>query len=268
MRNIPPGNYRMTVRQQPPPGPRVDDGSGPQGEFASMLISVMSDVDDILVTTSPGATIAGTIQFENGPPQLTGNQASFQMRVNAMPADPEGNIGANSPQPALVSPDLTFTMKGLAGELLLRSGAPNNFIKAVFLGAEDITDTPHEFKTGDRVTIVMTSRTSTVEGTVTDAAGKPTSDALITLFSDDKAFWRTTSLRTKRASADASGHYRLTGLLPGRYILVAMPRDRMMGFPFNDPSSFEALAKEGTTIVVGEDEPRQVDLKVSAGGGH
>src|SRR5262249_56802856 len=104
--------------------------------------------------------------------------------------------------PALVAPDLTFTMKGLAGEMLLRSNAPNTYLKAVLLGAEDITDTPREVKTGDRVTIVMTSRAATLDGTVTDAARKPTSDALILLFSDDKSFWRTASIRTKRSGVE------------------------------------------------------------------
>jgi len=152
--------------------------------------------------------------------------------------------------------------------MLLRSNAPNTYLKAVLLGAEDITDTPREFKTGDRVTIVMTSRAATLEGTVTDAAGKPTSDALIVLFSDDKSFWRTASIRTKRSGVEPNGHYRLTGLLSGRYVLVALPRERMIAFgALADPSAFEALAKEGTTVVVGEDEQRQVDVKVSAGGG-
>jgi protocatechuate 3,4-dioxygenase beta subunit len=271
MRNIPPGNYRLTVRQQTPPGAvRTLDGSASeQGEFASVPLSITDDLENILITTSPGATIAGTIMFENGPPQLAANQTSFQMRVFAQTGDPDGMMGAPSPQPALVTPDLTFIMKGLSGEMLLRSSAPNNVVKAVMVGADDISDTPREFRNGDRVTIVMTSRTSTLEGTVTDAAGKPTTEAFLILFSDDKASWRSASIRTRRGNVDlATGRYKLTGILPGRYILVALPRDRMNAFgSLNDPSVFEALAKEGTTVVVGEDEQRQADIKISAGGG-
>jgi len=271
LRNVPPGNYRLTVRQQPPPGPRNPDGSpAEQGEFASMPISVAGDLDDILITTSPGATITGNIVFENGPPQLAANQGPSQMRVFGQIGDPENMTGAPSPQAALVTPDLTFTMKGLAGELLLRSSAPNNVVKAVMLGADDVSDTPHEFKNGDRVTIVMTSRAATVEGSVTDAAGKPVTDALLIMFSDEKSSWRSTSIKTKRGSADPTGHYRITGVLPGRYFLVALPRERMNALgPSSDQSAFEALSKEATTVVVGEDEQRQVDVKISAGsGGH
>jgi protocatechuate 3,4-dioxygenase beta subunit len=270
MRNIPPGTYRLTVRQQNPPNAaRNPDGSFAEpGEFASLPMTISADVDDILVTTSPGVTITGTVVFENGPPQLTQGQQSFQMRVNATPGDAEAMMGAPTPSPALVGPDLSFTMKGLAGEFLLRSNALGNTLKAVQLSGEDITDTPREFKAGDRVTLVLTSRASTLEGNVTDAAGKPVTDSSLILFSEDKAAWRSNSIRTRRGGTDANGHYRLTGLLPGQYYLVALPRERMNGLTLGtDPSVFEALSKEGTTLVVGEDEQRQVDVKVSVGGG-
>ena len=62
----------------------------------------------------------------------------------------------------------------------------------------------------------------------------------------------------------------MTGLLPGRYYALAAPRERMNISSMNqDATFFEQLAKDATTIVVGEDETRQVDLKLVplAGGG-
>jgi protocatechuate 3,4-dioxygenase beta subunit len=269
MRNIPPGTYRLTVRQQPQGGLRNPDGSpADAGEFVSMPLTIANDMDDILVTTSPGVTITGTVVFENGPPQPQQGQAPFQMRVTATPGDPENSLGAPNPPPALVSPDLTFTMKGIQGEFLLRGSAPGNVLKSVQVSGQDITDTPREFKAGDKVTLVLTSRASTLEGNVTDIAGKPATDASLLLFSDDKASWRGNSIKTRRAGTDPNGHYRMMGLVPGRYYLIALPRDRMNGLTLGaDPSIFEALSKEATTLVVGEDEQRQADLKVSAGGG-
>jgi hypothetical protein len=265
MRNIPPGNYRLTVRQPPigPGGPGTD-----MGEFASIPLSINSDLDNILVTTSPGATITGTVVFESGPPPVPQGRNSSPLRVIASSADPENSMGAPLPRPALVSPDLTFTMTGMAGELLLRSSAPGSYLKAVQISGEDIIDTPRDFKNGDRVTLVLTSRAATVEGNITDLAGKPVTQAGVIIFSDDKANWRSTSIRTHRAGADANGHFRLPGLLSGGYFILALPRERLNGLTLgNDPSVFEALSKEATTLVVGEDEQRQVDLKVSAGGG-
>jgi hypothetical protein len=53
--------------------------------------------------------------------------------------------------------------------------------------------------------------------------------------------------------------------MPGRYFIAAVPRERLNG-PF-DAALFEQLSKEATTIVVGEDETRQADLKLISGGG-
>jgi protocatechuate 3,4-dioxygenase beta subunit len=262
MRNIPPGNYRMVVRG------RAAGGETPQnepGEMANMALTVASDLEGLMIATAPGAVITGDVVFEQGPPQLQPGQNMPTIRVNAQVADPENNMGMPGPQPATVTPDNTFTMKGMMGEFLLRSSAPGQFLKRVMLGAEDITDTPREFKNGDKVTLVMTSRASAVEGDVTDAAGKPVTDAALIIFSDDKAAWRMNSMRTRRTGVDPNGHYRAMGLMPGRYYVVATTRERLNVPSMNvDPSFFEQLVKDATTFVVGEDEQRQVDLKMVA----
>lgn len=268
MRNIPPGNYRLVARGRPM-GPDMPPNE--PGEMATMLLTVSSDIEGLMLATAPGATITGDVVFEQGPPQVQPGQTAPVVRVNAQIADPENNMGMPGPQPATVTPDNTFTLKGLMGEFLLRGNAPGQFLKRVMVGAEDITDTPREFKNGDKVTLVMTTRASTVEGNVTDAAGKPVTDAALIIFSDDKSAWRMNSMRTRRTTVNPSGHYRAMGLLPGRYYILATTRERVNVPSMNvDPSFFEELAKEATTVVVGEDEQRQVDLKMvvpATGGG-
>jgi protocatechuate 3,4-dioxygenase beta subunit len=261
MKNIPPGNYRLTVRQNQT-GPRNPDGSPAEpGEFANMPIVVNGDLENLLVMTNPGVTITGQIVFEHGPPQQQGTQPLPAVRVNAMIGDPSENMGMGipMPQPAVVGQDLTFTMKGLMGELLLRANMPMQYLKSVTVNGTDITDTPREFKSGDRVTITLSSRAATLEGNVTDAAGAPVREAALLLFSDDKASWRSNSIKTRRSIVDANGHYRMMGLLPGRYFIIAVARERLNSLM--DPSVFEELSKEATSLVVGDDEQRQVDLK-------
>jgi hypothetical protein len=263
MRNVPPGNYRLLVRQTRPfvpgPGPQTD-----LGEMASMPLTIVgADVDNLMVMTSPGVTITGQVVFEQGPPSAM----SGQVRVMATVGNPEEMSGLQSPQPAIVKPDLTFTMKGLMGEFLLRTAAPNQYLKSVTLGGEDITDTPREFKAGDRVTITITSRGSTLEGNVVDAAGAASTDAGIMAFSEDKATWRFNSTRTRRSVVDADGHFRVPGLMPGRYLVAAVPRDRLNMPMSGDTTFFEELSKVATSVVLGEDEERRVDLRVVTGSG-
>jgi hypothetical protein len=103
---------------------------------------------------------------------------------------------------------------------------------------------------------------------VTDAKGSPVAEASIMLFGEDKGSWRAISVRTRRASPDQTGHFRLIGVLPGRYYIIATPRERLALPSFAmDAGYFEQFAKEATSLVIGEDEQRQVDLKLSAGGG-
>lgn len=262
MRNVPSGNYRLIVRQTRPYSP----GTGPQtdpGEMANMPLTIAgADVDNVMVMTTPGVTITGHVVFEQGPPPMGG-----LVRVMATFGNPDDMSGLQSPQPAFVKPDLTFTMKGLMGDLMLRASAPNQYLKSVIVGGEDITDSPREFKASDRVTITLTSRASTVEGNVVDATGAASTDAGIVLFSDDKASWRGNSARMKRTFADAAGHFRIAGLMPGRYLIAAVPRDRLSMPTMGDTALFEELSKVATSITVGEDEERRIDLKLVPGNG-
>ena len=169
VRNIPPGEYRLVFRQQQNVTPFSTEPPEPV-EMASVPISIVAaDVDNIMVVTSLGTTITGQIVFEAGPP--TGNVTN--MRVFASATSMTDSAGVPSPQPATVTADYRFTLKGLMGEYVLRTGIANQFIKSVTVNGEDVTDAPHEFKSSDRVTITLTSSVATIEGNVTDLRDVP-----------------------------------------------------------------------------------------------
>jgi hypothetical protein len=285
MRNIPPGSYHLVVRQMQViagrggaagdvvnfVGGRIGGPGADPMEMATVPLTIAADMDGLSITTSPGATITGQIVYEQGPPQNgSSNAPNNTVRVNAQIGDPD-NAPMMGPNPnTTVAADGTFTLNGLQGEDLLRANGGGQFLKSVTLGGEDVTDTPHEFKPGDKVTVTMTSRASTLEGAVTDEKGEATSNAGIVLFSDDKAAWRTNSIRFRRTGADATGHYRIPGLPPGRYMVIAVSRENLVGQQF-DAAYIELLSKSATSLVIGEDDQRQVDLKVvtiDTGGGH
>ena len=262
MRNIPAGDYRFTMRPQQIMVP----GSPPSGEtveMASAALTIAGDVDNLLLTTSPGVAISGRVIFEQGPPTVGLNN----MRVFATHLNPEDSGGLPTPPPATVGSDGTFTLKGLMGEYTLRASIPNQFTRKISLNGQDITDAGREFKSGDRVTITVTSRASTVEGNVSATRDGELSEAGIILFSEDKGAWRLNSMWTRRTGVDGNGHYRLQGIMPGRYYVAAVLRDRLNRGPAGvDAAFFEELAKEATAVVVGEEEQRTVDLRVLSGG--
>lgn len=262
MQNVAAGDYRIVVRlRQPQPGPQ---NSIDMGEVAVVPITVAgADLDNLAIVTTTGAAISGHVIFEPTPPSV---QQATQLRVFAALADPAGAPGIPTPPPASVKSDLSFSMKGLIGEYLLRvQGTPQDwYVKSVTTGATDLTDTPHTFKTQDQVTVVISTRAAALEGTVTNAAGEPVGDAGIMMFAEDKASWRPNSLFTRRSMSSPKGTYRVAGLRPGRYYIVALPRERLnVPTATADAAYFEELAKGATTIVINEDETRTMDLKLA-----
>jgi protocatechuate 3,4-dioxygenase beta subunit len=173
MRSVPAGSYRLIVR---PRSMTPGEAPGPEPESAVVPITVAgADLENIVILTSPGVTISGRLAFEQRPPQTTAG-----LRVFVSPADTQNSFpGLPMPQPATVAQDMTFTIAHLMGEVLLRTSVVGQTLKSVTLNGEDITDTPHAFKQGDRVVLTLTSRVATVEGTVTDSSGKPASAAIV-----------------------------------------------------------------------------------------
>src|SRR5262249_4746541 len=133
-RNVPPGEYKIIARQIVNRPPNSDPRTSfDPGEFAVVPISLTDDVDDLLVTASPGARITGQVVYESGPPQLLPNgQPPPPPRINAQQPDPQNFGGMPTPQGVQASADLTFTIKGFVGEYLIRAnGSGNQFMKAV-----------------------------------------------------------------------------------------------------------------------------------------
>ncbi len=266
LQNLAPGTYRLSVRQrQQAFGPNGPEGD--PGEMANVPIAVAgADIENLTIVTAPGVTLKGRIEFEPAPPQ----RLPTEMRISAVPADPDEMM--SGPQPnTVVQRDMTFRLQGLSGEFMIRSFGgvpPNSFVKAVLLGGVDISDAPREFKNGDEVTVVVSSRPSSIEGTVTDTKGSPITDAGIILFPDDKALWRANVTRVRRGSPDGQGRYRLSPLHPGAYFILAAPRERLNTPPGTDYAVFyQELSRDATTVVINEDETRTVDLKVVIQGG-
>lgn len=265
MQNLAPGNYRLIVRQRQqvfgPNGPEGDPG-----EMADLPITIAAaDLENLTVVTSPGVTLTGHVEFEQAPPE----RPSTSMRITAVPGDPDSPSFGPAPG-AAVQKDLTFKIHGLSGEYLIRAmgGLPPNYVvKAVLVEGSDISDVPRQFKPQDHVTLLLSSRGATLEGTVTDAKGTPTSGAGIIVFPEDKASWRANSIRVQRSSPDAQGHYRFGPMHPGRYFIVAVPWDRLNTRPGTDYVAFyDELSKDATAFILNEDETRTVDLKVATGG--
>lgn len=260
-RSHPPGTYQVIARMQ-------DESGDNTVEYASMAVTLVDrDLDDIVVSMKPTVNLAGRVVFETAPATAVTADA---MSVRAQPKD-RSILSAVPVHPAAVAADFTFTLRRLAGELIVRpNGRLNNwFLKAVLLGNRDVTDVPTEFRAEDsgRLEVVLTTRASELTGNVSNDKGAPPATCTVVLFGEDKATWFQSSTRVRVTNPGRNGRFSIKGLRGARYYLIAIPVDRGLNSQSVDAAALEPLVKDATPLVLGEDEQRVVDLKLTNTGG-
>ena len=260
--NVPPGSYELVGRYMPQqpiqPGMMPMRPGGPEGqEYASVSIEVgNSDVENVFITTRPGATVAGQIVFDG--PALEGR------RANVFVQNPTRRQFMGSPLVEVA--DGTFTLKNVFTPILLRgsTGGPGWGLKAVLLRGRDITDEPVAFTERDsgQLQVVFTSTAPSLEGAVTDQAGTPVTAATILLFSEDPANWGVHSSFFRRGGLGKEGRYQMAGLREGRYFAVAIPPELGMNMARPTAEFLETLSKVATRVLLNPGETRTVDLSL------
>jgi hypothetical protein len=257
-----PGNYRLIARMR-------DDSDENTVEYGSVALTLVDEnLEDVIVSMKPTVNLAGRVVFEPAPaPALAANALSIGAQLQERWTSFDLRVS-----PAAVTTDLTFTLRRLAGQMLLRPNGrvmTNWFLKAVLLGTQEITDVPTEFREEDsaRLQVVLTTRASELTGNVTGTKGEPVANCNVVLFGEDKAGWFPWSTRFRTVRPDRDGRFSIKGLRSGRYYLIALPPERSINAQAIDPATLEPLVKEATALVLGEEEQRQVDLKVVAKGG-
>jgi hypothetical protein len=223
------------------------------GQFGSSPVTVAAAPDGaprpVALTLRPLATARGRVVFEGGasPPAPGTGGISFQ------PTDfTSGPAGSNRIASATAA-DWSFQVPNLAWHGVLRWSAtstrPAWVLSRVMLQGRDITDTPYDFQTADvnGLEVVVTNRVGSVSGTVV-SGGEPVPEAGVFILGADSAAWTYFSRTLRTGRTNEHGAFNLTGLLPGRYLAVAMSSRN----PPVDPNSIVALRSLATPIVVVE----------------
>ena len=251
LRALEPGDYRLQIGSGFAPSPTSVNG---RTEFVDAPITVNADSTDMVVMTQPGIGLAGRIVFAEGTPSPVP-----EMRIVFRRPDPT----RPSDVVATFGDELRFFGSDVFGSQLVRVAPPAGWIvKAVTLGGADITDVPTVFgrQHNDQLQIVLTSRSSAVEGTVRGDAAGPLPDATVYVFSEDRASWSISSPRTTVTDVGPNGRFSAGGLAAGRYYAIAIERSGFRLPPQAGTAFFELLSRDATPFIVGEAERRTVDL--------
>jgi len=258
---LPPGDYVLQAR-----GRTVVDRS-PDMEFGSLPIIVNgSDIDSLVIVTSPGAAVTGRVTFggRTAPPTVSA------MRVTAVSTD--AVLMATGPGAGLeevsasIARDGMFRLRGLSGSRLFRIVNPPEgwSIKIVRISGVDVTDTPYEFKGGETISsleIELTDRTTQLNGTVTGSRNERVMDFAIVVFPDDRKLWRPHSRLVRAARPDQEGRFQIRDLPPGRYSVIAL--DYLEQGSESDSDLLDRLKPNATSVTLDEGETQQLSLKLS-----
>jgi hypothetical protein len=256
--NVPPGRYNLQVRPNGMPGAN--------SEFATVKVTVGNDdIDNLIVTTSVGATARGVVMTDDGSvPTFRADQVT----IFPQPAEP-GGMMIGGPGQNRVNDDFTFELTGLSDRRLIRANIngqmPGWYLKAVMLDGEDITDGGVEFTPGrsyDGLQIIFSRKTTDLSGIVSDDRGKPVLDATVVIFPANRELWTYSSRYMRTARPDTNGKYSLKSMPPSDDYLIIAVQNLEQG-QGSDPEFLSRAAEEAKRLSLNEGETKAFDIRLS-----
>jgi protocatechuate 3,4-dioxygenase beta subunit len=240
-----------------------DGPSGGEPESGSLPVSVSGeDISNVVIITTKGASATGHLAYDGDMKPAGGST----VRIMAMPVDPGDGLVLAGGGAGTVKADGSFELKGLTGTRIFRALnlPPGWSIKSVKLNGQDVTDAGAEFKGSEAVTgleILVTPKTTQVDGTVRDASGNTVKDYTVVLFSDDPQKWTVPTARyVSGVRPDTEGRFQVKGLPPGGYYAVAV--DYIAQGEWGDPDLLDKLKDKATRVNLDEGESKTLELKI------
>jgi Carboxypeptidase regulatory-like domain len=232
-------------------------------EMASLAITVAGqDLDNVRLVTSMGATIQGRITYDGeGAPGA--NTAPTRLICAPVDFDRPMMMGASS---GTADSQGQFELKGIHLPCVIRAMAPSPgwILKSVLHDGQDITDRPVSVsadKNLSGVEVVLTNRQTTLSGGVLDGQGRPLKEYVVVVFADDREKWGMQSRHLRTARADQEGQFKVMGLPPGQYLVVAV--DTFEQGVEQDPEFLDRMRPLAVRTRLTEDSPQTIALKLT-----
>lgn len=253
-----PGTYTLRAQRM---GPAAE---GPETATATVTVAGEDIADVQLVAVKP-STLTGRIMVD----PASASSLPRSLIIRAFPANALG-IPAPPPPPARVADDFTFEIKSTPGVMRLMLGAgfgppPDGWsIRSVRMNGADVTDTGIEFKPNEDISgveVELTNRVTTIFGTVKTSRGDLSKDYTAVVFAQDKEKWTGNTRYQSAGRPDQDGRFKITGLPPGEYYIIAV--DRLEPGQSGDPDFLESARSKATSLSLREGETRTVELRLN-----
>ena len=191
-----------------------------------------------------------------------------QLTVLAFPVEEHGaefvSLGAmGPPASSTLNADGTFELKNLpGGNYQLIVGAKSDtlrdyFTKSVTFEGRDVADSGFPVLPQTYLDVVISANGASITGKVVDANGQPIADA--TVVDVPSAEHRARSDLYQRDATDATGHFSLRGLNPGKYTVLAFDE---LQEDLRQPEFLKAYETRGEIVQLEAGDRKTVILKL------
>jgi len=259
LNDVTPGHYRFTMNSNNPATPG----------FLSRVIDVPDhNVNDLVLYLGPGATIKGIVTAEAGTlPEKLRVQLTSQPslgRAQTITTLAGGTFQMPDVPPGNYDLSVTNAYAYNSGQAQVFGGqsAPAFFISNITVGNQDVTDagiTVPDAATGLDVAIKLDFRSGTITGRTLDADNNPLQNAKIAMVSSDPKK-REVDRYYKRGQSDSTGSFKLSGVIPGDYLMLIWPGDEP-GM-VQDPDVMAQVEKYCVSVSVSPAGSNSLELKL------
>jgi protocatechuate 3,4-dioxygenase beta subunit len=255
-----PGEYSLRVQRMGGPSP-----DGPETAMANVTVAG-EDVSDVHIIGAKPSRLSGRVFVDPAavsslPPTLM--FSLFPVNMLGIPAPPA--------PPARLADDFTFETKSTPGRMRLALGGGFNApptgwaIRSVRLNGTDVTDAGFDFKPNEDISgveVELTNKLTTISGLVTNSRGEASKDYTAIVFAQEKEKWAGASRYTSSSRPDQDGRFKISGLPPGEYYIIAV--DRVEPGQSGDPDFLESVRSRATSLSLNEGETKTVDLRLNS----
>ena len=127
-------------------------------------------------------------------------------------------------------------------------------------------DFPVEVKPNEDVadiTLLLTTKTQELNGTLTDAQNQPATDYSVIVYSTEQQYWTPQSRRIVSVRPGTDGKFTIRGLPAGDYLMAAVT-DVEPGEWF-DPEFLQQLRAASARVTLNEGDKKTQDLRLGGG---
>jgi hypothetical protein len=235
-------------------------GGGHNHTTAQNVSVTNRDVEGVTLLLTDGIDIAGKVTFDG----KSAASATF-IRIEL---DPSGT--ARSPfggsDHALAKPDGSFVVKGVGDgsySITVYSGCEVCYLKSATADGVDLLDQGVQISSGagpSAISIVYSSNTGTVNGTVTAKDDLPAPGALVILVPNANSHQK--QIGRQSSTTDQYGHFEIRGVPPGNYRAFAWEKDQEDSY--DDLEFLKTYENMAESIDISGNDRKTVQLKMIA----